>query len=106
MRDSIPVPAAVSRPFRRGPYPVPAPPPVSPQNRAEVFYLQKQIQTQTPMIVVLEDGERLEGCIEWYDTTCLKLRGRNKTLIYKSAIKYMYKASEAGLKELGAGKRE
>jgi sRNA-binding regulator protein Hfq len=67
------------------------------QNRhAELFYLQKQIQSQTPMIIVLEDGERIEGCIEWYDRCTLKVRGRTKTLVYKSAIKYMYKLAEAG----------
>ena len=67
------------------------------QNRhAELFYLQKQIQSQTPMIIVLEDGERIEGCIEWYDRCTLKVRGRTKTLVYKSAIKYMYKLGEAG----------
>jgi len=64
--------------------------------QAELFYLQKQIQSQTPMVIVLEDGERLEGCIEWYDRGVLKIRGRAKILIYKSAIKYMYKLGEAG----------
>ena len=68
----------------------------SAQRQAELFYLQKQIQSQTPMVIVLEDGERVEGCIEWYDRSALKLRGRAKTLIYKSAIKYMYKLGEAG----------
>ena len=63
---------------------------------AELFYLQKQIQSQTPMVIVLADGERVEGCIEWYDRHALKVRGREKTLIYKSAIKYMYKLGEAG----------
>ncbi len=64
--------------------------------QAELFYLQKQIQSQTPMVIVLEDGERLQGTIEWYDRGVLKIRGRNKVLIYKSAIKYMYKLGEAG----------
>lgn len=63
---------------------------------AELFYLQKQIQSQTPMVIVLEDGERVDGCIEWYDRNSLKVRGRNKTLIYKSAIKYMYKLGDNG----------
>jgi len=67
-----------------------------PQRSAELFYLQKQIQAHIPMIVVLEDGEKIEGCIEWYDRNSLKLRGRQKTLIYKSAIKYMYKAGDQG----------
>jgi RNA chaperone Hfq len=64
------------------------------QRQAELFYLQKQIQSQTPMVIVLEDGEHIEGQIEWYDRHTLKVRGRSKTLIYKSAIKYMYKLGE------------
>ena len=63
---------------------------------AELFYLQKQIQSQTPMVIMLADGGRVEGCIEWYDRRALKVRGREKTLVYKSAIKYMYKLGEAG----------
>jgi sRNA-binding regulator protein Hfq len=66
------------------------------QRQAELFYLQKQIQSQTPMVIVLEDGEHIEGTIEWYDRQSLKVRGRAKTLIYKSAIKYMYKLGDAG----------
>ncbi|MGA2754426.1 MAG: RNA chaperone Hfq [Terracidiphilus sp.] len=67
-----------------------------PNRHAELFYLQKQIQSQTPMVIVLEDGERVDGCIEWYDRNSLKVRGRNKTLVYKSAIKYMYKLGDNG----------
>ena len=62
--------------------------------QAELFYLQKQIQAQTPMVIVLEDGEEIEGCIEWYDRFSLKVRGRSRMLIFKSAIKYMYKHGE------------
>jgi sRNA-binding regulator protein Hfq len=68
----------------------------APQRQAELFYLQKQIQSQTPMVIVMEDGERVEGCIEWYDRNSLKVRGRTKTLVYKSAIKYMYKLGDVG----------
>jgi sRNA-binding regulator protein Hfq len=64
--------------------------------QAELFYLQKQIQSQTPMVIVLEDGELIEGCIEWYDRHTLKVRGRQRVLIFKSAIKYMYKHGENG----------
>ncbi len=63
--------------------------------QAELFYLQKQIQSQTPMVIVLDDGETIEGCIEWYDRQVLKVRGKTRTLVYKSAIKYMYKLGEA-----------
>jgi sRNA-binding regulator protein Hfq len=68
----------------------------APHRHAELFYLQKQIQSQTPMVIVLEDGEHVEGCIEWYDRNTIKVRGRAKTLIFKSAIKYMYKLGDTG----------
>jgi sRNA-binding regulator protein Hfq len=68
-----------------------------PHRQAELFYLQKQIHSQTPMVVVLEDNSRVEGVIEWYDGAAIKVRGRFRTLIYKSAIKYMYKVGDQGL---------
>lgn len=61
---------------------------------AENFYYIKQMQSKTPMVVVLLDGEELHGYIEWYDKLCLKLtreEGPN-LLVYKSYIKYLYKA--------------
>jgi sRNA-binding regulator protein Hfq len=63
-------------------------------SHAEGFYFQKQMQSQTPMVFVLEDGERVEGYIEWYDKNSIKVRSSVRTLIYKSSIKYLYKASE------------
>jgi sRNA-binding regulator protein Hfq len=71
----------------------------APLHHAELFYLQKQIQAQTPMVIVLEDGERLDGCIEWYDRQTLKVRGKTRTLVYKAAIKYMYKLGDPGARE-------
>ena len=68
----------------------------APHRQAELFYLQKQIQSQTPMVFVLEDGEHVEGCIEWYDRNTIKVRGKGKTLIFKSAIKYLYKHGDTG----------
>ncbi len=68
---------------------------IAAHRQAELFYLQKQIQAQTQMVFVLEDGERIEGCIEWYDRGALKIRGKAKTLIYKAAIRYMFKLAEA-----------
>jgi RNA chaperone Hfq len=65
-------------------------------SHAEAFYFQKQMMQQTEMTVVLEDGEHLSGVIQWYDKCVVKLRvGRNRILIYKSGIKYLYKASDA-----------
>ena len=67
-------------------------------SHAEAFYFQKQINTQTPMIFVLEEGEEIEGQIEWYDRDSIKIRhGNIRTLIYKSVIKYLYKAADKGL---------
>jgi sRNA-binding regulator protein Hfq len=64
------------------------------QTNAENFYYIKQMQSKTPMVVVLRDGEELRGIIEWYDKTCLKFNREDgpNLLIYKSNVKYMYKA--------------
>ncbi|HZQ53602.1 MAG TPA: RNA chaperone Hfq [Bryobacteraceae bacterium] len=66
------------------------------QTNAEQFYYSKQMQGKTHMVVVLTDGEQLEGVIEWYDRDCLKLNrtGAPNLLLFKHCIKYMYKAEE------------
>ncbi len=64
-------------------------------NQAELFYFQKQMQAQTPMVFILDDGERIEGVIEWCDLHVIKVRHITRTMIYKSSIKYLYKASDA-----------
>lgn len=72
----------------------PAPPD---QTNAENFYYQKQMQSRTPMVVVLQDGEEIHGVIEWYDRNCIKLNrdnGEPNVMIYKPAIKYMFKEGE------------
>ena len=63
------------------------------QTNAENFYYVKQMQSKTPMVIKLKDGETLKGVIEWYDRSCLKLNrdGDPNVLLYKSNIKYMYK---------------
>ena len=78
-------------PPRRPPQKKPVPPD---QTNAENFYYMKQMQTKTPMVIVLKDGETLEGVIEWYDKCCLKVNreGAPNLLIFKSNIKYMHKA--------------
>jgi sRNA-binding regulator protein Hfq len=64
-------------------------------SHAEAFYFQKQVQTQTQMVFVLEDGEHIEGHIEWYDRNVIKVKhGSSRILIYKAGIKYLYKAGE------------
>ncbi len=82
--------------------------PASESSHAEAFYLQKQVQAQTPMVIVLDDGEKIEGSIEWYDRNVIKLRVTSSSpfrgsrqgesspriLVYKPSIKYLYKAGE------------
>lgn len=77
----------------------PAPPD---QTFAENFYYVKQMQSHTPVAVVLDDGQVLKGTVEWYDRDCIKLTryGNPNLLIYKHAIRYIYKdgdeASQGG----------
>jgi host factor-I protein len=69
------------------------------QTNAENFYYQKQMQSRTPMVIVLRDGEEIHGVIEWYDRDCIKVNrdsGDPNLMIYKPAIKYMYKEGEGG----------
>jgi host factor-I protein len=71
----------------------PAPPE---QTFAENFYYVKQMQSRTPVAVVLTDGEVLHGIVEWYDRDCIKLtrHGSPNLLIYKHCIRYLYKDGE------------
>ncbi|HKF01231.1 MAG TPA: RNA chaperone Hfq [Candidatus Sulfotelmatobacter sp.] len=67
------------------------------QTNAENFYYQKQMQSRTPMVIVLRDGEEVHGMIEWYDRNCIKVNRENgepNLMIYKPAIKYMFKEGE------------
>src|ERR1035437_9341001 len=67
------------------------------QTNAENFYYQKQMQTRTPMVIVLRDGQEVRGIIEWYDRNCIKVNRENgdpNLMIYKPAIKYMFKEGE------------
>ena len=70
----------------------PAPPEIT---HAENFYWIKQMQSRTPMVVVLEDGQTLHGIVEWYDRDCIKLtrQGSPKLMIFKRTIKYVHKES-------------
>lgn len=82
------------RPMSGGGGKKPAPPE---QTNAENFYYQKQMQSRTQMVIVLRDGEEVHGIIEWYDRNCIKVNrdnGEPNLMIYKPAIKYMFKEEE------------
>lgn len=70
------------------------PPPT--ETSAEIFYYKKQIDAHTTMIIVLQDGEEIEGTIEWYDRGAIKVNRKSapNLLLLKHNIKYMYKADE------------
>ena len=73
--------------------------PVPPdQTNAENFYYVKQMQSKTPMVIVLTDGEIIRGVIEWYDKQCIKVHRLNEPnlLLYKPCIKYLYKENSQG----------
>ncbi len=78
-----------SKPVRRKPVP-------PEQTNAESFYYIKQMNSRTPMVLVLQDGEEVKGIIEWYDKSCLKVNRIDKPniLIPKHNIKYMHKENE------------
>ena len=64
---------------------------------AENFYYLKQMNSKTPMVIVMTDGEEIRGWIEWYDRACLKVNreGAPNLLIQKHSIKYLFKQEEA-----------
>jgi hypothetical protein len=70
------------------------PPPT--ETHAEIYYYNKQIDAHTPMVMVLQDGEEIEGTLEWYDRGALKInrRGAPNLLVLKRNIKYMYKVED------------
>jgi hypothetical protein len=70
------------------------PPPT--ETHAEIYYYKKQIDAHTPMVLVLQDGEEIEGTIEWYDRGALKINRRSapNLLVLKRNIKYIYKAED------------
>lgn len=66
------------------------------QTNAESFYYLKQMQSKTPMVFILLDGEQIRGYIEWYDRQCLKVNRHKEPnlMILKHCIKYMYKQED------------
>ena len=66
------------------------------ETNAEIFYYKKQMDAHTLMVIVLRDGEEIEGTIEWYDRSALKVNRKSapNILLLKHNIKYMYKAED------------
>jgi sRNA-binding regulator protein Hfq len=66
------------------------------ETSAEIFYYKKQMDQHTLMVIVLVDGEEVEGTIEWYDRSALKInrKGAPNIMLLKHNIKYMFKAED------------
>ena len=66
------------------------------ETSAEIFYYKKQMDQHTPMVIVLTDGEEVEGTIEWYDRSALKInrKGAPNIMLLKHNITYMFKAED------------
>ncbi len=64
---------------------------------AETYYYKKQMDAGTMMVIVLRDGEEIEGTIEWYDREALKINRNDapNILLLKRNIKYLFKADES-----------
>lgn len=90
IRSSLP---EFKHPLSRRSKTKPAPPE---QTHAENFYYLKQMNSKTPMVIVMNDGEEIQGWIEWYDRTCLKVNreGAPNLLIQKHWIKYVFKQED------------
>ncbi|MDP2875458.1 MAG: RNA chaperone Hfq, partial [Holophaga sp.] len=79
------------------------------QTNAESFYYLKQMQTKTPVVIVLQNDEKLRGTIEWYDKHCLKISRIKEPnlLVPKHNIKYIYKQDEEPrIRRSRAGKKD
>lgn len=66
------------------------------QTNAEEFYYLKQMSAKTPMVVVLNNDEEVQGWIEWYDKKVIKVNRQSEPnlLIPKHSIRYMFKEEE------------
>ncbi len=66
------------------------------QTAAEAFYYLKQMNSKTPMVLIMDNGEELRGHIEWYDRSCLKVHRADSPnlLIFKHSIRYLYKQDD------------
>lgn len=71
------------------------------QTNAEIFYYKKQMDSKTPMVIIMQDGEELRGFIEWYDKGSIKLHRYDapNLLVLKHNIKYMYKNKDRAEEE-------
>jgi sRNA-binding regulator protein Hfq len=66
------------------------------QTFEESKYLEKLVKTQVPVGVKLSNNEEFVGCIEFFDTSFIRLTRPNEAnlFIYKHDIKYLYEIAD------------
>ena len=65
------------------------------QTFEEVKYLKQLIENATPVRVKMVDGEEVEGTIEYYDKSFIRItrEGKPNLFIFKHDIKYLAEES-------------
>ena len=65
------------------------------QTFEEAKYLKRLAEHKTPICVKLADGETLEGTIEYYDHSFIRITrpGAPNLFIFKHDIKYLYETA-------------
>jgi host factor-I protein len=62
------------------------------QTFAEIRYLKELIEARKPVRVVLTGNEEVDGVVEFYDTSFIRLtrEGKPNLFLFKHDIKYLY----------------
>jgi host factor-I protein len=66
------------------------------QTFAEVAYLRQLVESQVPVSIRLASNEVLQGQVEFFDDTFLRLTrtGQPNLFVFKHDIKYLYETGE------------
>ena len=67
------------------------------QTFEEVNYLKKLIEDRTTVRVRLSDNQEVEGVVEFYDATFIRLtrEGAPNLFLYKQDLKYLYELAHS-----------
>src|SRR5574341_1719213 len=74
-----------------------APPPSLDTTGMEGYYLKQLIESETPVVVVLNTGEKIRGFVRYYDRDVFSLGpadGGPKMFLRKESIRYLYEEPE------------
>jgi hypothetical protein len=63
---------------------------------AEEYFYRKHMQRRTPVVVVMTNGNRHHGWIEWYDRDVVKLHSLRDPNLFlrKDEVRYLYKLAD------------